>query len=285
MQVALHSLVFPDPKGILCFEVLKDIKRLGYSGIELIPIDCTIEDIKQLRIWTEQLGMTVLLGWSLGPEHNLISADHIKQRAGIAKMKELIDFGVALVAPILAGLNYAGAGYFTGRPPSSEEWSAAVRSYREICDYSLSKSGPMLCIEPATREDSHLINTVEQGIAFLQDVDRPNARLLLDTYQMLREEDAVGRAILAAGPCIGYFHVSESHRGTPGRGTVPWKDVFSALASVSYQGWLGVEAFFDTQSSLAPRAKVWRQLANDPMTLARDALVFIETEIAKAEPR
>ncbi len=277
MNISLHSLIFPNPKDVLSRRVLKAVKRLGYSGIELIPIDCSHDDIQDLRSITDDLGLCVLLGWSLGPDENPISADEKVRKAAIARMRTLIEFSAILESPLLSGLNYAGAGCVTGVPPTRSEWEMAVEFYQNTCDYARNCSRVALCLEPATREDSHVINTVEQGVRFLRDVDRANAFLLLDTYQMLREEDSLERAIALAGSRIGHFHVSESHRGAPGKGTVPWAEVASVLASVNYRGWLGVEAFYDIDSAIASRARIWRQLGKDPLTFASEAIAFINS--------
>ena len=275
MKVALHSLVFPHPKDILCPKVLIKIKEMGYHGIEIIPIDFNSEDIKKLKNLTDSIDLNTLIGWSLGPEHSLIDSNPELAKAGIAWMKELINMAVELDAKIIAGLNYAGCGCLSGKPHSEEELNRAVVAYRNISDYALKHSDVQLCLEPATREDSHLINTVVQGEAFISAVGNPNVKLLLDTFQMLREEGSIDSAIRTAADKIGHFHVSESHRGIPGTGTVPWKEVANALQQVDYDQWLCIEAFFDTNSFIASNAKVWRQLADNPFALAESAITFV----------
>ncbi len=274
-NLCLHSLVFPDPRVLLSPTTIADLRDMGYSGIEVIPDAFSNAELERLKVLCDQLGLRILVGWSLGPEHNLVDADPTVVAAGVAHMKKLVTLCTQLNAPILAGLNYAGTGCLTGQPSTRPEWNRAVSAYREICDHALQQSGPLLCLEPATREDSHLVNTVEQGLAFLDDVGRDNAALLLDTFQMLREENDVGAAIRFARGKIGYVHVSESHRGTPGTGTVPWDDVASALVEVGYGGWLGVEAFFDVYAPVARRAKIWRQMEVDAPTLAKRAMEHI----------
>lgn len=275
--ISFHGLVFPNPKEILDEDNLRSLREMGYSGVEIIPEPFSSKDLDKIKRVCDTCGLTFLVGWSLGPEHHLADGDPDVVAAGIARMKELIDLCCRYESPILAGLNFAGVGKLTGRPASSREWSTAVAAYRDICAYADKRSGPMVCLEPATREDSYIINTAAQGLAFLNEVDAPNGALLLDTFQMLREEDSVGSGIAAAGNRIGYIHISESHRGTPGTGTVPWKEVAESLNKVGYAGWLGVEAFFDTNSWVASRAKVWRQMETDTLTLARRAIDHIHT--------
>jgi len=276
MNIALHSLLFPHPKSILSREVLTEIKEMGYQGLELIPIDYTISEIEILKQISDEIKLSILLGWSLQAEHNLIDTDTNRMDAGIKHMEYLIDCAVILESPVVAGLNYAGCGCLTGKAPNKIEFSQAVKAYQKISDYALEKN-VTLCLEPATREDSHLINTVAQGLSFINNVNRSNVRLLLDTYQMLREERSIDEAIRDANNHIGYFHISESHRGTLGTGTVPWKEVVNALNEINYKGWFCVEAFFDINSFITPFAKVWRQLDDNPFVLARSAMNFIRS--------
>ncbi|MCK4814976.1 sugar phosphate isomerase/epimerase, partial [bacterium] len=283
MKLSVHSLIFPDQKEFLNARSLGEIRELGYEGLELVPVGWDRKEIERLKGQADDLGMTVILGWSLGMDENPLSEDvHVRERAK-EQMKRLIDYALILEAPILAGLNYAAAGYTTGKPSTPREWDLAVKAYRKICEYSNSHSGPTLCLEPAVRADSHLINTVQRAKEFVRAVDSPKALILLDTYQMLREEDSFEAAIRDAEGYIGYFHVSESHRGIPGRGTIPWRRVFQMLKELNYQGWLGVEAFWSSDLPVASRAKIWRCLADSPWMLLREAAEFIATNYFSKE--
>lgn len=280
MLLSLHSLVFPHPKSIISRKILTEIKALGYQGIELIPIDYSENDIYKFKSIAESLELRILLGWSLDIEHNLISENNTIVKAGIEHMKKLILLAKKLNAPCLSGLNYAASGYLTGMPSNHKEWARAINAYREICEFAMKYPDLIICLEPATREESHLINTVEQGCEFIRAVDRPNVKLLLDTFQMLREENDIATAICMADDKIGNFHVSESHRGTLGTGTVPWKEVLNALCNIRYKGWIGVEAYIDIRSTVASRAKVWRQMEDDPLKLARNSIEYIHNHIS-----
>jgi D-psicose/D-tagatose/L-ribulose 3-epimerase len=269
MHYALHSLVFPHPRQLLAEDLLVRIRDIGYHAVELVPIDYAGEDVARLRTLCRRVGLQLLVGWSLEAAHHL--ADPQRTAAGLRQMKHIVTVAEQLEAPLVAGVNYAGCGAVTGAPPTEEELSRAASAVAEVCDFA-GRAGVTVCLEPATREDSHLVNTVSQGLEFCRRVNRPNAALLLDTFQMLREERSLGGAIAEARGSIGYFHVSESHRGTPGTGTVPWDEVGRSLRAVGYDGWVGVEAFFDTAALVASRAKVWRQMESDPLTLARKAM-------------
>jgi D-psicose/D-tagatose/L-ribulose 3-epimerase len=56
---------------------------------------------------------------------------------------------------------------------------------------------------------------------------------------------------------------------------VPFDDAFSALASVSYKGWLTIEAFSRNDPDFANAINVWREY-NDPWHIAENGLKFIK---------
>lgn len=277
MLVAAHSLIFDDPKEFLNGRTLASIRELGYRGIELIPINWSKRECDKLKLLAQNEALTVLLGWSFGPEEDPINEDRAVRKRALDRVKRLVEIAQILESPRIAGLNYAGVGCLPGRPCTQNEWIRAVDAFRGFCEYVSQNGEPYLCLEPAVREDSHIIGTAQRAVAFIKAVGHPLARILLDTHQMLREEDDIQTAIQEAGNLIGYVHVSESHRGIPGRGLVPWHEVFTALNAQGYRDWFGVEAFWSTASPVAGRAKVWRDMAPNPFMLLEEAISLIQS--------
>ena len=79
----------------------------------------------------------------------------------------------------------------------------------------------------------------------------------------------------ACGDRLFHTHISESHRGTLGSGTVDWAAVFGALKAIGYQGRLSVEAFATDVQPLATSAHVWRDTFRSKDQLATDAFAFL----------
>jgi len=73
-------------------------------------------------------------------------------------------------------------------------------------------------------------------------VDERNVKVHLDVYHMNIEEESFYEATKKAAPHLCHYHFSESHRGTPGKGTVDWEGVYTALAEVGYNGTVGLES-------------------------------------------
>jgi D-psicose/D-tagatose/L-ribulose 3-epimerase len=78
-----------------------------------------------------------------------------------------------------------------------------------------------------------------------------------------------------------HVHISENDRSTPGWGQVRWTETFDALRQINYNGWLMVEAFGLALPELAAATKIWRRMFESEEQLARDALAFMRSEVAK----
>ncbi len=122
------------------------------------------------------------------------------------------------------------------------------------------------------------MNTGQEGLEFLDQVDRPNAFLHLDTYHMNIEENGMEKAVLAAGDRLGYVHIGESHRGYLGTGNIDFKTFFNALKSIGYQGPITFESFSSrvVDPALSNTLCVWRNLWDDSDDLASKSLTFIQ---------
>ena len=113
------------------------------------------------------------------------------------------------------------------------------------------------------------------AVDFVTSVGMQNVRVLLDTFHLIREEDNIYDAIVDSGHHLGYFHANENHRGVPGRGLVPWAEVFKALKDIHYDGCLTIESFDPNNENLVRMGSMWRKLSDSPEQLAREGLAFL----------
>ncbi|MFA9403185.1 MAG: TIM barrel protein, partial [Anaerolineales bacterium] len=134
-----------------------------------------------------------------------------------------------------------------------------------------------LAFEPLNRFETDLINIVDQGLKLIDDVGAPNLGLHLDTFHMHLEEKNSATAIKDAGKRLFHFHACENDRGVPGTGQVDWGGVFQALVEIEYQGAVVIESFTPEVKSIARAVCIWREIAPDQDTIARDGLKFIKS--------
>ena len=71
------------------------------------------------------------------------------------------------------------------------------------------------------------------------------------------------------------MHISESHRGTPGTGSVDWDSSFRALKKMNYQGWVVIEAFAGDVPGFAEAVNIWRDCFAGKTEVYRQGMALI----------
>jgi hydroxypyruvate isomerase len=88
----------------------------------------------------------------------------------------------------------------------------------------------------------YLIPTTRDALAFIDRIGRPNVRLQYDAYHMQRMEGNLVATITEHIDRIAHIQVADSPgRGEPGTGEINYPFVFSAIESLGYEGWIGLE--------------------------------------------
>ena len=126
-----------------------------------------------------------------------------------------------------------------------------------------------LCLEVLNRFEGYLLNTCQEALEFVEQVNEPNVKIMLDTFHMNIEETSMISAIHLAGDKLGHFHVGEQNRLVPGKGSIPWHEIGLALKSINYQGNVVMEPFVLPFGQVAKDIKVWREMMP---TIDEDAL-------------
>jgi hydroxypyruvate isomerase len=88
----------------------------------------------------------------------------------------------------------------------------------------------------------YLIPTTRDALAFIDRIGRPNVRLQYDAYHMQRMEGNLVATITEHIDRIAHIQVADSPgRGEPGTGEINYPFVLSAIESLGYEGWIGLE--------------------------------------------
>jgi len=197
------------------------------------------------------------------------------------KAIEYLDVAIAKTAEMgaeaLSGVIYGGIGQRSGVPPTQKEYDAVTRVL-ESASVQAKKHGIELGIEAVNRYENHLINTAQQAIDLVERVGADNIFVHLDTYHMNIEEKGVATGILAAREHLKYIHLSESDRGTPGYGNVPWDEIYAALAAINYKGALAMESFINMPPELGYGLAVWRPVAASRDEVMDNGLPFLRNK-------
>jgi sugar phosphate isomerase/epimerase len=108
------------------------------------------------------------------------------------------------------------------------------------CADALRGSGTTLVIEPLNRRASNIVNSVEDGVHFARQVNRPEIRVLADFYHMDEEHEPL-ETLAANGAWLSHIHVADTGRKNPGTGSYDYDRFFAQLKSAKYTGMISAE--------------------------------------------
>jgi len=241
-------------------EPLQFVKRAQKCGFDILEVNApkvtrmsdSERDALKGAAADAGLGLTYSIGMT--SDMDLTSEDAATRKKGVTFLKDVVRAMKQIGGTVMAGINYSSwprkllpgedKKLLTDR--SIEGVREAIKT-AEDCDV-------IFCVEVVNRFEQFMMNTAAEGIAFAQEVGSPNCKILLDTFHMNIEEESIGGSIEEAGTWLGHFHLGETNRRPPGRGRMPWSEIFGALKKINYQGALVMESF------LLPGGEVGRDI-------------------------
>lgn len=274
MKIGMNMLLWTDHVTEQHFPIIEDLKKTGYDGIE-VPLG-TGDRAHYARIgaFLDDLGLGCTCVTSLLEETNIASSDPAIRAAGLDRLKWAIDRAAELGAEVICGPIHSAFAYFSYHPPREEELNWSAEMLREAGDYAQA-AGVVLAPEALNRFECYLVNTMAQLKVLLAKVNHPAVGAIFDTHHANIEEKNQGTAIRLIAPHLAHVHITENDRGTPGRGQVNWEEVFAALKSVGYDGWLTIEAFSTAIPEFANSINVWRDYSPSD-EIYREGYQFIQ---------
>jgi D-psicose/D-tagatose/L-ribulose 3-epimerase len=198
-------------------------------------------------------------------------------RQALRFLIEALNQVEALGSTTMTGCLAFSLGVFTNQPPTEAEWQTAVDTMGEVA-LEARKRGIRLGLEAVNRYEAYLYNTLGEARRLINDIGTDNIFLHADTYHMNIEEEGFYTPLVKNADLLGYIHMSESHRGLIGTGTVVWDDVFRALADGGYRGPLVLESFAAINPDLIAATKLWRPPNQPSEVMAWQGLKFLQEQ-------
>lgn len=247
-------------------DYLPYIEKTARLGFDCLEIACTPlpgyskEQLKEIRRAAEANGILLTAGHGPSAAQNLADRDE-------AVVKNAKAFYTDLLKRLeILGIRTIGGGIYSYWPVDYSreidkpgDWERSVRNVREMGKVARD-CGVDYCLEVLNRFEGYLLNTAEEGLAFVKQVDCPAVKLHLDTFHMNIEEDSMGGAIRTAGKYLGHFHTGECNRRVPGKGRIPWHEIACALRDIRYDGPVVMEPFVKTGGQVGRDIKIWREM-------------------------
>lgn len=256
----------------------KYIDKAAAMGFDVLEISCASfnreydSDAKldALKAYADEKGVLFTAGYGPTAAQNISSADPETVKNALAFFKALMPKLHRL------GIDQLGGGLYSYWPvdytkpvDKPGDWKRAVLNMKIVADHA-AEYGINLNMEVLNRFEGYLLNTCEEAVRFVEEVNKPNVRIMLDTFHMNIEEDNIGQAIRRAGAKLGHVHLGEANRKVPGKGSMPWNEIGCALRDIKYDRAVVMEPFVMQGGTIGSEIKVWRDLVSDASEAALD---------------
>jgi len=251
-------------------DVFRYASEIGYDGVEIAPFtlaesvaDITKSERDRIKSAAENSGIEVVgLHWLLvSPKGLYINHPEktIRDRT-LDYMIKLIEFcsdigGKVMIVgspkqrSVLQGYTYRDA------------WDLTVEFFKGCLDVAAERD-VIICIEPLDPAQTNFINTAEEGLKLVKDLNHPNFRLMIDVRSSIHGEDIpVSDLIRKYSDHISHVHANDGNGRGPGFGDTDFGPISQALMDVNYRGYVSVEVF---------------DFSPDPETIAKESYNYLK---------
>lgn len=272
-KYGVHSMLWTEFFEEKDLHLIEKLKSMGFDTIDIAIPDPDTFPAKLVKEKAKEVGLDLITSCDLSDNTNIINPDPEIRKNGVEILKKFIDVNIELDCKILGGATYAAWGYITGKPRTKDEWNWSIEALRKAALYAKNKSDLVIAVEPMNRFETHFLNITEDAVKYCKDVGTGNVKILLDTFHMIREELNFKEAIEICGrEFLAYIHVGENNRGIPGTGLVPWREFFTTIKKIGFDGSLVIESFDPSFEKFNALCAIWRKFADTGEELAIQGL-------------
>jgi D-psicose/D-tagatose/L-ribulose 3-epimerase len=253
------------------------ISGMGFDAVEIAVEDPSVIDFKTVKKALAEYNLQVVICGAFGTERDLTSDDKKFQQNSLAYIEACLDACAELGISFFGGPMYSAVGKARMLPADQrkKEWDLAVNNLRLVSETAAVRN-LKIALEPLNRFESDLINTVDDVLRLINDIDNPAAGIMLDSFHMGIEERNAEDAIVNAGEKLLHIQVAENYRGTPGTGQTNWDAYRRGLERIEYSGIVSIESFTTENKALAGAVCFWKPMAETQDLFASEGLAFLK---------
>ena len=251
MKISICNELF---KGWDIERVFDYAARLGYDGVELAPFTLgeTVSDIsiayrRRIRAAADRVGIKIVgLHWLLvKPEGLYINhPDDSVRKKTQNYLRELIDLCGDLGGSVLVHGSPQQRNIKEGWDPG-EAWKSARETF-QVCAEAAQSRNVYYCLEALTAADTNFINTIDQALKMVDEIDHPNFQTMLDCRSIHASAKSqlprVLKETLETGK-LKHVHVNDPNGRGPGFGDLQYSQLLKILHKADYEGFVSVEVF------------------------------------------
>lgn len=211
----------------------------GYDGIEFMPDPESVPDPQQMENALETAGaiLPVINTGRMLPQGMALLHQSVEvRRRSIKAFKRMLDFAGHFRARVGLGI----ARGKENRGISRQEMDRLADDvFREIAEHA-EKAGAVIMLEPCDPGSGDYINTVDAAMAWVERINTPAFRVMLDTYQLAEAERSIEHGIRAARGQANHIHLYDPSRWPPGvlpeKQRLDWPRIAQVLHQEGFSG-------------------------------------------------
>jgi sugar phosphate isomerase/epimerase len=142
-----------------------------------------------------------------------------------------------------------------------DSWDYAKETFK-VCLKLAQKRKVIYCIEPLLKKNTNFVNTVDEALRLVEEVNHPWFKMMFDCRNACAEEKEVLEALVHAVTSghLRHIHVNDANGMGPGFGKTKFLPILKTLMENHYRGYISVEV-----SRFEP----------DPQTVASGSLGYL----------
>jgi len=241
----------------------------GYDGLEIAPftlaesvLDIGPSQRDEIRRTAADHGLEIVgLHWLLAsPEGmHLNSPDPRVRQSTVDYLRAEIDLCADLGGRTLVFGSPRQRNVLDGQD-RQEVWERTAAAFRHLGARAEARS-VVLCVEPLGASETNFIRTAAEARSFIEAVDSPAVKLVLDVKAMCEDEEPIPDIVRRSARWLEHFHANDGNRQGPGFGDTDFAPIAGALREIGYDGWVSVEVF---------------DLSAGPETIAPESLRYLK---------
>jgi len=244
----------------ICNEIYQDwtledafshAQRTGYDAVEIAPFtiapyvtDITQSERQRIRDLAAKTGIAISgIHWVLVKAEgmHLTHTDIAVRRKTAQYFVDLVDCCADLGGQFIIVGSPKQRSLMEGVSPE-QGWDWAREGFRDAVKRAEDRS-ITICFEPLAPAETNFVNTATEAIRFVQTINSPAMKIILDVKAMCSEAKPVPEIIRESWPHFAYFHANDRNLKGPGFGDVDFTPIAVALKEVGYDGTVSVEVF------------------------------------------
>lgn len=237
MKLSISNIAWPKEWDL---EVYEEMKRLGYSGVEIAPTrilqDNPYDRLDEIKLWKQEIvssfQISSMQSILYGRGENIFHSE--EERIFLFEyLKKAIDFASTISCKNLV------FGCPKNRNGVYENRDIACAFFREIGEYAFSKDVRIGMEAVPSTYNTDFLNTTEDTLNFIEDVHSAGIMLNFDVGAMITNEEDLS-ILEGRYNCISHVHISE-----PGLKKIQHREVhrelIKKLYEVKYDGFVSIE--------------------------------------------